>query len=156
LLGYHPQVILSGRRINDNMGAYIARKSIKLLVQQNKAVRTAKVGILGLAFKENVLDFRNSRVPDIVKEFSDFGIDAKVYDPLLDSEAVYEEYDISLCKKEDLAKLDVLILAVPHRQFIAGFIQEIMASMPKNSVVIDVKSVLDKSEIEQKHRYWSL
>lgn len=155
-LGYHPQVILAGRRINDGMGAYVAGKTVKLLAQQGRSLRDVKVAVLGLTFKENVPDLRNSRVPDILAELAEFGIDVKVHDPLADNDEAREEYGVSLCKEGELSGVDALILAVPHREYLDGKIQKLISAMPKNGVVIDIKSALDRSAIDPDHRYWSL
>src|SRR6266566_1958896 len=113
--GYYPQVILAGRRINDGMGGFIARRFVKLLIAANRPIKGGKVGILGVTFKENVPDLRNSRVPDIVAELREFGIDPLVADPLADPEGVNHEYGIELVSLDEMSQLDGMILAVPHR-----------------------------------------
>lgn len=155
-LGYHPQVILAGRRINDSMGAHIASKAVKLLVQQGKSATTAKIGILGLTFKENVPDIRNSRVPDILAELKEFGANVLVHDPHANPADAMHEYGVELCAEADLQGLDLLILAVPHKTYLDGMVEKLLATMPKNGVVMDVKSVLNAAEINPKHLYWSL
>lgn len=115
-LGYHPQVILSGRRINDNMPIFIAQKVMKMLVSGKLMKPTAKVGVLGLSFKENVRDLRNSRVPDIVRELQSFGVEVLVYDPVAEKAHAKHEYGIDLCDRKDLTNLDALIIAVSHEQ----------------------------------------
>src|SRR5262249_5226745 len=112
-VGYYPEVILSGRRINDGMGAFIAGRLGKLLIAAERPVEGARVGILGVTFKEDVPDLRNSRVPDIVAELADFGIAAAVVDPLADAAGVRREYGIELVAFETLDALDGLVLAVP-------------------------------------------
>src|SRR3954452_20181019 len=116
-VGYHPQVILAGRRINDGMGAYIAQRLVKMLIAADHRVKNTRIGILGLAFKEGVPDLRNSRVPDIVGELRAFGIEALVHDPLASAEEAKHEYGIELCPVPALRDLDGLVLAVPHREF---------------------------------------
>ncbi|HET6331523.1 MAG TPA: nucleotide sugar dehydrogenase, partial [Holophagaceae bacterium] len=111
-LGYQPQVILAGRRINDTMGAYVAQKLVKLLIQQETPVKTARVGILGLTFKEDVHDIRNSKVPDIVEELRNFGIEPLIHDPLADAGATHEEYGLTLSPFEAFKELDALVFAV--------------------------------------------
>lgn len=140
-LGYHPQVILAGRRINDNMGAFIANKVVKLMVQQNQLINQSRVLILGVTFKENCPDIRNSKVVTIINELSDFGVNVEVYDPWADPAEVKHEYNISLIP-EIKGKYDAIVLAVGHQKFdaldIKGFTKD-------NSVVYDIKSFLPKS-----------
>ncbi len=154
-LGYHPQVVLAGRRINDNMGHYIARKAIKLLALAGKPLKDARIGILGLTFKENVRDVRNSRVPDIVKELAEFGISVRVHDPLVDAHEAKEEYGIVLADMRHMEGLDALILAVPHSIYLEGVAKKLIETMPKGGVVLDVKSVLNPGDYPD-YRYWSL
>ncbi|MDX1975763.1 MAG: nucleotide sugar dehydrogenase [Rickettsiales bacterium] len=153
-LGYHPQVILAGRRINDNMGVFIAQKTIKLLALAHKTIGQARVAILGVTFKENVRDVRNSRVPDIVNELASFGINALVHDPLVDAKEVKDHYGITVIGDDELHDLDALILAVPHLYYLSGAVQDIIKSM-KDGVVVDVKTVLDPKLCKHLH-YWSL
>ncbi len=155
-LGYHPQVVLAGRRINDGMGAYIASKAVKLLIQAGKPVKRAKAAVLGLTFKENVPDLRNSRVPDIIKELAEYGVKSKVHDAMADAEEAYHEYGIKLCLESDIKDLDLLILAVPHKAYIGGWMYKLIESMPKGCVVMDIKSVLDTDKIPEDYIYWSL
>ncbi len=117
-LGYQPEVILAGRRINNRMGEYIAGKLVKMLVNAGSRVSGARVGILGLTFKENVSDLRNSRVPDIVRELDQYGIQALVHDPLCSPEDALRHYGITLCRSEELTDLDGLVLAVPHAAYL--------------------------------------
>lgn len=153
-LGYHPQVILSGRRINDGMGNFIAQKLIKLLVQANKPIRDAKVGILGLTFKENVPDLRNSRVPDIIKELSQFGIKPVVHDPMAEAEEAHEEYGVHLETLESMTEMDAVILAVPHKQYLQD-ISTVTSCLKDNGIIIDIKSALDPAMVPD-HVLWSL
>src|SRR5215469_13802657 len=113
--GYHPHVILAGRRINDGMGAFIAQRVIKMLIDAERRVKGAKVGIIGLTFKEEVPDLRNSRVPDILAELRSFGIHALVHDPMADWEEALHEYGVNLVDLKEFDQLDALVLAVPHR-----------------------------------------
>jgi UDP-N-acetyl-D-galactosamine dehydrogenase len=156
-LGYHPQMILAGRRINDGMGVFVAQKVVKLLSDRDIVPRRARVGVLGLTFKEDVPDLRNSRVPDLVRELRSFGIEAKVHDPLADAAEARLHYGLSLEPVAGLDQLDALVLAVPHAAFRAMG-EERLASMltPVGGVVIDVKSVLNRSRLPPEHRYWSL
>src|SRR3954447_9874443 len=127
--GYYPEVILAGRRINDSMGGYIARRLIKVLIAAERPVKGARVGILGITFKENVPDLRNSRVPDIVAELREFGIAASVADPLADPAEAKREYGVELVPLGALTKLDGLVLAVPHRVLGEGGWPRLFASL---------------------------
>lgn len=156
-LGYHPQVILSGRRINDGMGNFIAQKLVKLLIQNDKPVRGAKIGIFGLTFKENVPDLRNSRVPDIIKELRQFGIEPLVHDAMACAEEAHEEYDVRLAPMKELHGLDALILAVPHKTYLADQATALIATLADKGVIIDIKSALDPSLAAlSSHTVWSL
>lgn len=116
-LGCHPQVILAGRRINDSMGKHIAEVCVKQLIQQQRLVNGARVGIFGLTFKENVPDLRNTRVIDVVRELEEYGITTLVNDPIADSKEAFEEYSITLHPLDDLQNLDAIIFAVPHTKY---------------------------------------
>src|SRR6185369_2412837 len=117
-LGYLPEVILAGRRINNNIGPFLAQKCVKMLTHSDVALRKARVGIFGLTFKENVPDLRNSKIPDIVAELATFGIEAMVHDPLGDPHEAHEEYKIALVPLDQLTNLDAAILAVAHREYV--------------------------------------
>ncbi len=155
-LGYLPQVILAGRRINDGVGPFIAQRVVKMLIAAGRPVRGARVAILGLAFKENVRDLRNSRVPDIVAEFRQFGIDALVHDPLVDGADAEAEYGIGLVGWEALSELDALVLAVPHQVFRERPAGELFGLLAEGGVVADVKSTLDPKAVPAGVSYWSL
>ena len=155
-VGYYPEVILSGRRINDGMGGYIARRLVKLLIAAERVVKGARVGILGLTFKEDVPDLRNSRVPDIVAELGEFGITAQVCDPLADPEVARRAYGIDLVPFDDLSELDALVIAVAHREYRQLRPPQLSAVLAVGGVLIDVKSVLAAEEIPTSIRYWSL
>ena len=120
-LGYHPQVILAGRRINDGMGQYLAQRMVKLLAGSGVPVKGARIGILGLTFKEDVPDLRNSRVPDIVAELREFGIEPLVHDPVADAEEAHEEYGLTLCADAELCSLDGVVIAVAHEPYRSAF-----------------------------------
>jgi UDP-N-acetyl-D-galactosamine dehydrogenase len=156
-LGYQPQVILAGRRINDGMGKYIAEQTVKHLVRAGGNVCEARVGILGLTFKENVPDLRNSRVPDIVTELKDYGIDVLVHDPIGDKEEAREEYRLELCELDDLNQLEAIILAVAHNQY-ATLDPGALISKLKNGkgAIIDVKSFFNPRDFPPNIQYWSL
>ncbi|MCK5608115.1 nucleotide sugar dehydrogenase [Candidatus Pacearchaeota archaeon] len=155
-LGYHPQVILAGRRINDSMGIFIAQKMVKLLIQANVSIKGARIGILGVTFKENVPDLRNSRVPDIVNELKQFGIKPFVHDPLADSQHVQKEYNILLDDWDDLTDLSGVILAVPHKSYIHMPREELLKIITVGGVLLDVKSVFNPDVIPEDMIYWSL
>ena len=155
-LGYHPQVILAGRRINDGMGAFCAQKLVKLLIARDVPVRRARVGILGLTFKENVPDLRNSRVPDIVRELQSFGIAAQVHDPLAAPAAARAEYGLDLLPLDRFRGLDALILAVPHRAYLEAGEHGLAGMVAPTGIVIDVKSVIDPARLPAGLTYWSL
>lgn len=117
-LGYHPEVILAGRRINDGMGKYVAENTVKEMAKVGKTIRGARVLILGLTFKENVADLRNSRVVDIIAELKEYGVETLIHDPLADSHEAKEEYGVRLLKKlSPMPSLDAIILAVPHQEY---------------------------------------
>jgi UDP-N-acetyl-D-galactosamine dehydrogenase len=155
-LGYLPEVILAGRRINNNVGPFIAQKCVKMLTQQDVPLRKAKVGILGLTFKENVPDLRNSKIPDIIAELAQFGIDAMVHDPLGDPREAHEEYKIELTSLDKLVQLDALILAVAHREYIDNP-AALFERVKDGGAVIDVKSALPSSlKPPRNQRIWCL
>jgi UDP-N-acetyl-D-galactosamine dehydrogenase len=155
-VGYYPQVILSGRRINDGMGGFIARRLVKLLIEANRPVKGAKIGILGITFKENVPDLRNSRVPDIVAELREYGIEPLITDPLADPAGVQHEYALTLVPFEQLSELDGLILAVPHRAYGGAGWEKVFAPLALGGIFIDVKSVVSRDIVPPGIGYWSL
>ena len=154
-VGYRPEVILAGRRINDNMGAFIATKLVRMMAGCDVAPSKMRVGVLGLAFKEDVRDLRNSRVPDILAELKSFGIDAQVCDPLADPEQAHEEYGISLAPRGEMRDLHGLILAVPHRALIEDR-AALFAMVKQGGAIVDVKSALDPAAVPAGIAYWSL
>lgn len=140
-LGYKPEVILSGRRVNDNMGMFVANKVIKMMVARDKVIKNAKVLILGFAFKENCPDIRNTRVIDIYKELKSFSVEVDIYDPWADKETVAVEYDIQLLDKISDNTYDALILAVAHQQFL----EVDYATMKENGCIIfDTKALINR------------
>jgi len=155
-LGYHPQVILAGRRINDGMSAYVAQKVVKLLIQQQIQVKKARVGILGLTFKEDVHDIRNSKVPDIIHELKQFGVVPLVHDPLADPEETYQAYGIRLAPMEDFRELDGLVYAVNHAQFRDGGLGPLVQCLSSRSVFVDVKSAFTQASFPPGVIHWSL
>jgi UDP-N-acetyl-D-glucosamine/UDP-N-acetyl-D-galactosamine dehydrogenase len=154
--GYYPQVILSGRRINDGMGGFIAQRLVKLLIAAERPVKGARIGIVGITFKEDVPDLRNSRVPDIVAELREFGIMASVADPLADPDEAKREYSIDLVPFEALTELDGLILAVPHKVLGRASWRSLFAALSPGGVFIDVKSVMSRDSVPREIHYWSL
>ncbi|MFS8608834.1 MAG: nucleotide sugar dehydrogenase [Gammaproteobacteria bacterium] len=153
-VGYAPHVILAGRRINDGMGAFVAQKVVRMLAAGDAPLKRGRVGVLGLTFKENVPDLRNSRVPDIVSELASYGVAALVHDPLADAEEAKREYGIELQPLSALTDLDALVLAVPHRELVE------QASCPSRflrpgGVLIDVKAALRGLDLGDV-LYWSL
>lgn len=160
-LGYHSQIILSGRKINDGMGKFVADAIIKKLILANKVVRQAKVVILGLTFKENTPDTRNSKVVDIIESLREYGIEPIIVDPEADAEEAKCEYDIDLVDIKDVKDADCIVLAVAHDIFKEMSWDEIDSLYGnfenKEKVLIDVKSILNRKEIEEKaYSYWRL
>jgi UDP-N-acetyl-D-galactosamine dehydrogenase len=160
-LGYHSQIILAGRKVNDSMGAFVADATIKQLVLAGKAPKNSKVVILGLTFKENCPDTRNSKVYDIIKRLKEYGIEPTVCDPWSDKEDAMKEYGVALVDMSEICDADCIIFAVAHREFAAMSMEEIMRlyrDMPNhNKVLIDVKGIFKISEIEKTGvTYWRL
>lgn len=147
-LGYHSQIILSGRQINDEMGKYIGQNTIKKLVLADKKVKGAKVGVMGITFKENCPDIRNTKVVDIINELREYGVDVLVYDPIADKDDVKSEYNIDLVPYEKLQKLDAVLIAVEHEEFKNLDIKDIKNMQnKKNPIIIDIKGIFDKDKI---------
>jgi UDP-N-acetyl-D-galactosamine dehydrogenase len=155
-VGYHPEVILAGRRINDSMAAYIGQRMVKLLARQGFAVRDARVGILGLTFKENVPDLRNSKVPGIVNELCDFQVNVAVHDPMADPKEAAHEFGLSLASLDEFRDLDGLVIAVAHDAYRNRPPAELMAMLKPGGVIVDVKSLLHAADIPDGMAYWSL
>jgi len=155
-LGYQPQVILAGRRINNSMSTHIAQRMVKMLSLSDSRIKGARVGILGLTFKENVSDLRNSRVPEIISELRQFGVHTLVHDPLADPHAAYEEYGLKLMPMSELVGLDGIILAVPHQAYLNMGQSKLLMGLNPNGVIIDVRSALVKNNISKDIRYFSL
>jgi len=159
-VGYNPQVILAGRRINDNMGKYVAEMTVKKMIQADKAVKGARVLILGLTFKENVPDIRNSKVVDIVAELREYGVDVAVHDPFADADETRHEYGLELTSIDNGETYDAVVWAVSHQAFSHLTVQRLkeLASFGNGrGVVVDVKSVLNREQIEAAGLvYWCL
>ncbi|HXV26066.1 MAG TPA: nucleotide sugar dehydrogenase [Alphaproteobacteria bacterium] len=154
-VGYHPEVILAGRRINDGVGRFVAHKLLKLLAESGRGIARARVGLLGLTFKENIPDLRNSRVPDIVSELAEFGLRPLVHDPLASGDVALREYGIALADLNDFHDLDGLVLAVPHREYLGPLRAKILGAVAQNGVFIDLKSAVWPNDLPGV-RYWSL
>jgi UDP-N-acetyl-D-galactosamine dehydrogenase len=155
-LGYHPEVILAGRRINDGMGAFVAQRTVKLLIEQGMQVKGAKVGIFGLTFKENVPDLRNSRVPDIITELRQFGIEPRVHDPRADADEAMHEYGLRMTELSEMEGLDATILAVSHREFASLRGDGLLRHLRPDGVLVDVKSFFAPGSVPGGVRHWAL
>lgn len=161
-LGYHSQIILAGRKINDGMGEFVADAVIKKLILADKVVKKAKVVILGITYKENCPDTRNSKVIDIIKRLKEYGIEPIIYDPLADKNDVKEEYGIELVDMKDIKDVDCLVFAVAHDEFKQMSLEKIdtlFGNFDNNNekIIIDVKSIFDKKAIEERgYSYWRL
>ncbi len=155
--GYHSRIILAGRRINDEMGTYIAGTLVKKLIAADIPVKDAKVAILGFTFKENCPDTRNTRVIDIVKELAEYGIKPVIYDPVADADETYAEYGFALGKRDCLKGLNAIIVAVAHDEFKELSVDDYEAMYASGKVFIDVKGLYNKQELESKgYLYWRL
>ncbi len=154
-LDYHPEVILSGRRINDSMGKYVAETTIKKLIKRKHSVCGARVGILGLTFKENVPDLRNTRVIDIINELTEYTCEVLVHDPLARPDEAVHEYGLTLVKMEHFRKLDALIVAVGHDAYkalrprdIAAFFPQPQSGQSVDGLVMDIKALFDRESLQ--------
>ena len=148
--GHHPEVILAGRRINDSMGAYVAKQTVKTLIKTRGNLNGGVVNVLGLTFKENCPDLRNSKVVDIVRELKEYGMTVHVHDPHGESAEAEHEYGISLTPWDNLPAADALVLAVSHKEYLAMPIDNLLSKAVPKGCVIDVKSALDRSAIAAK------
>jgi UDP-N-acetyl-D-galactosamine dehydrogenase len=157
LMGYHPEVILAGRRINDSMGSHIARKAVQQMIHAGRNIRGARVNVLGLTFKEDVPDLRNSKVIDIIRELREFGVETFVHDPHASPEDALHEYGVRLADWESLPAADALILAVPHRRYLELRQEAYLRKVVREGCIIDVKSVLDAASLRKEGlRVWRL
>jgi UDP-N-acetyl-D-galactosamine dehydrogenase len=155
-LGYQPEVILAGRRINNNVGPYLAQRLIKMLINQGFPVKGARIGVLGLTFKEDCNDLRNSKVPDILAELREFGIEALIHDSRGNPAEAKHEYGLTLNQLEDYKNLDGLIVAVSHKEYIQLGQAKLLGMIRDNGCFIDVKSVFSPSKTDRGIQYWSL
>lgn len=159
--GYHSKIILAGRRVNDNMGKYIADETVKLMIDAEVNVKKARVGILGITFKEDCPDARNSKVDDIIKEFNTYGIEPIVYDPVADKNDAEKFYNIQLHPFEDLKELDCVMIAVAHKEFMNLTNAQIDAMFKEmqvdKKIIVDVKGIKDRKEmLTLGYKYWRL
>lgn len=157
--GYHSKIILAGRHINDGMGKYVAQQIIKKLVKQKENINTAKIGFLGLSYKENSTDIRNTKVTDIIHELEEYGMTTLVADPNVDKHQVHAEYGIELTELDDLQGLNVVVVAVPHSQFAQMGVKDFdkLFDTGRRKLIIDIKGMYDKREFERNgYDYWSL
>ena len=157
-IGYHPEMILAGRRINDNMGKYIAERTIKILINAGRPVRNARVAVLGLTFKENIPDLRNTRVIDIITELKDYGVHVLVHDPMADPAEVNHYYGLTMTAVQDIQEVDAVIVAVAHQAYqhlgLAGMAGLCRSGRP---IVVDVKAIFDPEEARRLGiHYWRL
>jgi UDP-N-acetyl-D-galactosamine dehydrogenase len=140
------------------MGKFVAEHTMKLLSQLERPISNLKVAVLGLTFKENVPDLRNSRVPDIVNELKEYGLEVMVHDPLAEPEEAVAEYGLRLLPWDRIRQVDGIVFAVPHRQYLETDLQELLKPLrrQRNSVVVDVKGVLDPQKLPGTIKYWRL
>jgi len=154
--GYNPQVILAGRRINEGMGAFVAQRVVKMLATAGVRLTSARVGVLGLTFKEDVPDVRNSKVVDVLKELRQFGVEPLVHDPLVSNEDALHAHKVRLVPRSELVELDALVLAVPHRELLELGPEALLLPLRKGGVFIDVKSTFAPAMLRPDIQYWSL
>jgi UDP-N-acetyl-D-galactosamine dehydrogenase len=157
-VGYHPQVILSGRRINNEMGKFVAEQTMKLLNQLARPASEMTVAVLGLTFKENVPDIRNSKVPDIINELREYGVQVVVHDPIAEPEEAVGEYGIQLSEWDAIKNVDGVIIAVSHRSYLEMGVPKLMKLLrsAQQGVIVDVKSMFDSGAFPKSLKYWRL
>jgi len=159
-LGYHSQIILSGRRINDDMGKYVAESLVKNLIKADVAVKDARVAVLGFTFKENCPDTRNTKIIDIVNELREYGIEPLITDPVADKEEAEREYGISFAQDSDIKDMDAVVLAVSHAEYADITMEQIdgmYADNGKKKVLVDIKGILNREAYEKAgYLYWRL
>lgn len=148
-MGYNPEVILAGRRINDSMGAYVVQQVIRQLAQADKPIKGAKVAVMGLTFKEDCPDLRNSRVIDVINECRTWGIEPIVHDPMADAAEAQEEYGVKLASDDDIQDIDALIFTVAHKHYKQWSTSQIIARLAAEGSVFDVKGMLSREEFAQ-------
>src|SRR5699024_2789067 len=156
-IGHHPEIILAGRKTNDNVGKFVATSLVKQMIKKNMPIQGSKITILGFTFKENVPDIRNTRVIDIVKELEDFGVEVQITDAYADSDETFKEYGINLTSYEELKPADAVVYAVPHEAY-ADKGWDLFDDVLKHGkgIVVDVKSKLDKESCPENVTLWRL
>ena len=157
--GYHPEVILAGRRINDGMGKYVAEKAVKMLIRADRRVSGARVGIFGLTFKENVPDLRNTRVVDIRAELEEYGVNVLVHDPLADAGEALREYGLTLTSLEDMRDLDAAVFAVNHASYVSLNLEVLRPrfARPDKAILLDIKGLWQREQAAKAgYIYWRL
>ncbi len=148
MLGYHPQVILAGRRINDGMGKFIAEQTVKNMIAAGSYVKGARVNVLGLTFKENCADLRNSKVVDVIHELQTYGVEVFVHDPWADPDEAFHEYGVRLVAWEELPRADAIVAAVSHKELVQLSVEELQRKLIKGGCFIDVKAAFDQTALE--------
>jgi UDP-N-acetyl-D-galactosamine dehydrogenase len=157
MLGYHPQVILAGRRINDGMGKYIAEQTVKNMIAAGSYIKGARVNVLGLTFKEDCADLRNSKVGDVINELRTYGIEVAVHDPYADRAEAMHEYGVQLVDWDALPRADAIVAAVSHKQLLALPVEDLQKKLIKGGCFIDVKSAFSAAALEAAGvRVWRL
>ena len=157
MLGYHPQVILAGRRINDGMGSYVAQQTVKHMIQAGSQVRGAKVIVLGLTFKEDVPDLRNSKVIDVVRELQSYGVQVHVHDAVAEPAEALHEYGVTLVPWDALPRAAAIVAAVSHAPYREMGVEALVAKLQPGGVFVDVKAAFDPQRIAQAGmRVWRL
>lgn len=149
MIGYHPQVILAGRRINDGMAKFVAEKTVKSMISSGVNIKGAKVNVIGLTFKENCPDLRNSKVADIIHELQSYGVDVHVHDPVADGGEAEHEYGVKLESWDGLPKADAVVVAVPHKEVLALSLADFQSKLNDNGCFIDVKSQFDPKALQE-------
>lgn len=147
-VGYHPEVILAGRRINDHMPVHVVEQTVKRMIQSGSAVKRAKVGILGLTFKEDCPDLRNSKVGDVIEEFKSYGVNILVHDPMADMSEAQKYYGVGLCNWSDLIDLDAIVLCVGHKQYKELSLNDFREMLNPGAVFMDVKACVDAEQFK--------
>ncbi|MFZ5969952.1 MAG: nucleotide sugar dehydrogenase [Bacillota bacterium] len=160
-LGYHSQIILAGRKINDSMGRFVAETAVKQMIKANKFVKNSKVYIMGITFKENCPDVRNSKVADIIKHLREYEVEVTAIDPVVDVKEAVTEFDVRIAPMEEVNEADCIIFAVAHSQFknlsLENLNRMFKSNQEQKKVIIDVKSIFDRDKLEEEgYSYWSL
>ncbi|MBU0603245.1 MAG: nucleotide sugar dehydrogenase [Gammaproteobacteria bacterium] len=148
MLGYHPQVILAGRRINDGMGKYVAEQTVKELIRSGASVKGAKALVLGLTFKENCPDLRNSRVIDVIRELESYGVEVIVHDPVVESKEAEHEYGVSLTDWDDIPRVEAIVAAVSHKEFAERPLSDFVGKLKDGGVLADIKYQFDAAALK--------